>query len=101
MENGHDDEPVADAGPHATAQQLALDQLMTAAEDVSSWTTLARCILGVIAEALSPAVADDESRELIDALVDTLDWQRERLLDALVVARRARCPEADAAAAGS
>jgi hypothetical protein len=96
MDNGHDDEAATGATPHATAVALALDQLMSAAEDFTSWTTLARTILvHHVAEALILAPVDDEVRELLDVLVATLGWQRDRLIEALVTAIQARAGDAD------
>jgi len=98
MDNGHDDEAATGATPHATAVALALDQLMSATEGFTSWTTLARTILmHHVAEALTLAPVDDEVRELLDALVATLDWQRDRLIEALVTAIQARAGDADRA----
>src|SRR5262249_55502760 len=90
MQNGHDAEPAADTGPHLSAAELALDQLMTAADDWSSWAVLARSVLLQVEESLSRSVEDDENRELLNALMHMLEFQHDRVLGALEVARRAR-----------
>jgi hypothetical protein len=89
MENGHDADAAAHARPHATSVALALDHLTSAAEDFAAWSVVAEAVFRQVEDGLSPSIDSDET-ELLGGLRETLYWQRQRMVDALDVAHRAR-----------